>query len=326
MKKIHLLIVFFFFLATGFFLFQKEENVKEALDSLDITKEQFLKIRENLSRPEIYLSSSTLFPGDTFLIKITNLTKEEKVEGELISEKAARKINFFPTNNSKNDWLAVVGISPREKPQKQKLIIQLPDGEVFEKEIEIKERKFLVEEFLVSEELKKEGYTQAKIVEDFIKKEKPILDEVFAIFTPEIYFKTPFSNPLKEMKVVGEFGVLRKSKESSFWHLGVDLEAKVGTPVFAINNGKIVLTEEFNNFGKTLIIDHGGGIFSLYLHLSEFKVKEGDFVEKKQIVAFSGNTGYSLGPHLHFSIKVNEISVDPLKFIETLNKDLFKDN
>ncbi|TSD01862.1 MAG: peptidase M23, partial [Parcubacteria group bacterium Athens0714_26] len=77
-------------------------------------------------------------------------------------------------------------------------------------------------------------------------------------------------------------------------------------------------------YGKTLIIDHGLGIFSLYLHLDEFKVLNGKGVKRGELVGLSGNTGYSISPHLHFSIKANGASVDPLKFIETTKKELTK--
>jgi murein DD-endopeptidase MepM/ murein hydrolase activator NlpD len=106
--------------------------------------------------------------------------------------------------------------------------------------------------------------------------------------------------------------------------LGVDLEAKEGDPVFSINDGVVRFSKELPNYGKTIIIDHGLGIFSLYLHLKEFKVSEGEKVKKGEIIALSGNTGYSISPHLHFSVKINGKSVDPLRFIDTVEKEMIK--
>ena len=85
-------------------------------------------------------------------------------------------------------------------------------------------------------------------------------------------------------------------------------------------DGKVVLTADLPNYGKTVIIDHGLDIFSLYLHLDEFKVVEGQIVKKNQILGLSGDTGYSTAPHLHFSIRVGTSRVDPLVFIEATKK------
>jgi murein DD-endopeptidase MepM/ murein hydrolase activator NlpD len=94
------------------------------------------------------------------------------------------------------------------------------------------------------------------------------------------------------------------------------LDAQTGTKVYAVNDGKVVLTYDFIDYGKTIVIDHGLGIFSLYLHLDKFNSQEGQKVKQGDVIAYSGNTGYSIAPHLHFSIKLNGASVDPLNFIE----------
>ena len=129
---------------------------------------------------------------------------------------------------------------------------------------------------------------------------------------------------MKKIQVVGDFGNIRKSESSSIQHLGVDLKADTGTPVYAVNDGVVRFSEDLNTYGKTLIIDHGLGIFSLYLHLNEFKVFSEQRIEQDDIMGFSGNTGYSIAPHLHFSIKVNGANIDPLKFIDLTEKEMMK--
>jgi len=71
-----------------------------------------------------------------------------------------------------------------------------------------------------------------------------------------------------------------------------------------------------------VVIDHGLGIYSLYLHLSEINVSVGQLVERGKVIGLVGSTGYSLEPHLHFSLKVNGASVEPLGFIDTVNASL----
>ena len=103
-------------------------------------------------------------------------------------------------------------------------------------------------------------------------------------------------------------------------HLGVDLKAPEKTEIYAVNDGKVVLTANLSNYGKTVIIDHGLGIFSMYLHLEEFKVSLGQMVGRGQTIGLSGDTGYVTGPHLHFSMRVDGTRVDPVGFITATKK------
>ena len=102
--------------------------------------------------------------------------------------------------------------------------------------------------------------------------------------------------------------------------LGVDLKAPEKTKIYSVNDGKVAATLELSNYGKTVIIDHGLDIFSLYLHLDEFKVSVGDMVRRGQLIGLSGDTGYTTAPHLHFSMRVDGQRVDPIAFIETTKK------
>ncbi len=150
----------------------------------------------------------------------------------------------------------------------------------------------------------------------------------------EDYTSGHFISPLSNIEVTDLFGTLRlygtysrKTKtitvKKEVPHGGVDFRAKTPLPVIAINSGKVLLAHNFplrGTEGKLLVIDHGSGVLSLYLHLSKFKVKAGDKVEKGQIVALTGATPRGTPPHLHFMIKVHGTNVDPLVFIDTFNK------
>lgn len=121
-------------------------------------------------------------------------------------------------------------------------------------------------------------------------------------------------------------------------HEGVDLitlnpqNRKHQRPVKAINSGRIALiARNFSTDGNMIIIDHGSGIFSIYMHLSGFRVnKVGDDVKTGDIIGISGDTGSAKrgGPHLHFAVKVKRadhfVYIDPLAFIETMNQYLTK--
>ncbi|PIP24551.1 MAG: hypothetical protein COX35_00035 [Candidatus Nealsonbacteria bacterium CG23_combo_of_CG06-09_8_20_14_all_37_18] len=265
---------------------------------------------------QISLSSTALEQGDTLLIKIPSLVDADEIGGWF----GTTKINF---SNLGENLVGIAGIDAKKKPGRYKLTINLPDNYEIEKEINIVKRDFPITELLITKELEERGLTIPKIEEN-VAKENLVLQEVLSIFTPEVYFDRPFIYPLEKIKDVGAFGNIRKSGEISLQHLGVDLEANIDTPVYAINDGTVRLSQELTNYGKIIIIDHGMGIFSLYLHLDEFKVFERKAVKKGEIIALSGNTGYSIAPHLHLGVKISGSSVDPLRFIETTEKEMLK--
>ncbi len=103
-------------------------------------------------------------------------------------------------------------------------------------------------------------------------------------------------------------------------HKGVDIGVGVGTNVYACEAGTVINANNSDSAGNWIEIDHGNGYTSKYMHNSELKVSVGDVVEKGQLIALSGNTGNSSGPHLHFQIEYNEEPLDPMSF--KYNNDL----
>ena len=94
-------------------------------------------------------------------------------------------------------------------------------------------------------------------------------------------------------------------------HTGIDIGAPSGTSIVAANSGKVIKAGWNNSYGYMVMIDHGGGIVTLYAHNSKLLVKNGDVVARGQKVAISGSTGQSTGPHLHFEVRVNGEYKDP---------------
>lgn len=101
-------------------------------------------------------------------------------------------------------------------------------------------------------------------------------------------------------------------------HAGTDFEADVGTPVVAPNGGTVVLAADHYLSGRTVIIDHGLGMYSFLAHLSELGVSAGDTVERGQRIALAGATGRVTGPHLHWAMRVAGARVDPLSVVAVL--------
>lgn len=100
----------------------------------------------------------------------------------------------------------------------------------------------------------------------------------------------------------------------SGFHHGLDLRAPVGTPVYAAQAGVVTFAGWRNNiYGNFVIIDHGGGLVTRYAHNSRVLVRRGQRVDKGSVIALSGNTGRSTGPHIHFEVMRNGKAIDPLK-------------
>lgn len=97
-------------------------------------------------------------------------------------------------------------------------------------------------------------------------------------------------------------------------HLGVDLASLVMSPVEAANRGRVVFAGELGIYGNTVLLDHGCGLFSMYSHLSQIAVKMGQLLEKGERLGVSGDTGLAGGDHLHFSILVGGIFVNPIEW------------
>jgi murein DD-endopeptidase MepM/ murein hydrolase activator NlpD len=98
-------------------------------------------------------------------------------------------------------------------------------------------------------------------------------------------------------------------------HLGIDLATDIGTPVYATANGRVSFVGRDRGLGRTIRINHLSGYTTVYAHLSQVKVKRGDYVRRGDIVAAAGNTGYSTGPHLHYEVHLHGQPRNPLNYI-----------
>lgn len=144
-----------------------------------------------------------------------------------------------------------------------------------------------------------------------IKKEADLLNAIWGTASERLWegsFVFPLQNPLAT-----PFGTKRIiNKETISIHRGLDMKGKTGEEIHASNTGRVVLTEELFFGGNTVIIDHGQGIYTVYMHMSGFNVGSGVLVSKNDVIGFVGSSGRSSGPHLHFGVKVTGINTNPV--------------
>ena len=133
------------------------------------------------------------------------------------------------------------------------------------------------------------------------------------------------------LQIPGELLAPFNEERQSYEHEGIDIRATEGTPVFAIADGIITKAAPDskgveNGGGKMIFLDCGNGVEGRYMHLSAYGVKAGDYVKAGQVIGFSGNTGDSSTPHLHFEYRVNDVPINPAFIFEVNEMILSKDD
>lgn len=98
-------------------------------------------------------------------------------------------------------------------------------------------------------------------------------------------------------------------------HKAVDIGASTGTDIIAAADGQVSIATYSASAGNYIMLNHGGGVTTVYMHCSKLLVSAGESVKKGQVIAKVGSTGYSTGPHLHFGVRVNGTYVDPLQYV-----------
>jgi murein DD-endopeptidase MepM/ murein hydrolase activator NlpD len=141
--------------------------------------------------------------------------------------------------------------------------------------------------------------------------------KIYATLTPEMYWTQPFAAPIPGAKDGRNFGHRRVfNGKPRAPHAGSDLKASTGTPIYAANRGRVVLAKDLFYSGNAVFIDHGLGVYSTYLHLSEIKVGPNQVVERGQLIGLAGATGRVTGPHLHWGVRILDARVDPFSLLK----------
>ena len=240
------------------------------------------------------------------------------VEGRFGNE----KIPFY--RNDRGNFNALLGIDLEAKPGPVKIHIMgaTRSGAVRETQMSlpVKAKSFPQEKFTVAPEF---DQLTPEILER-VRKEQEQFTRAFSASAPARLWEIPFTLPVT-MEVSSPFGYRRVINGTPRApHTGVDFRAPMGTEVLASNHGRIALLGDFFFSGKSVVVDHGGGLYTLYFHFSDFKVLEGAEVRQGDVLGLSGMTGRVTGPHLHWSARLNSARIDPFELVEKLGGKLDK--
>jgi murein DD-endopeptidase MepM/ murein hydrolase activator NlpD len=187
----------------------------------------------------------------------------------------------------------------------------LGEREYIKKQISVLAKEFPLKKLWVDEKF----VTPPPEFHERIRREGEILKVIYGITTDQWLGKGFFILPSsgKAMPNFGERRIFNNKPRSS--HKGVDIKVPYGTPVKASNSGRVVLASDLYFAGKTVIIDHGMSVFTMYCHFSKIRVNRDELVKKGEIIGEIGATGRVTGPHLHWGVKVSGISVDPFSIL-----------
>lgn len=225
-------------------------------------------------------------------------------------------VYFFPSEDGK--YRALIGADVEAKPGVARLLVRTitSGGASQEKQfdVHIKAKAFKQESFTVAAQY--DQFTPELL--ERIRRERDQFTQAYKSAAPKRYWDGPFISPLP-VEITSPFGyrrIINGTPRSP--HSGTDLRAAMGTEVAVSNHGRVVLTGDFYFAGKTVLVDHGAGVMTMYLHLSEIKVAQGADVRKGDVIALSGMSGRVTGPHLHWGARVGGARVDPLELVEKL--------
>jgi murein DD-endopeptidase MepM/ murein hydrolase activator NlpD len=207
-------------------------------------------------------------------------------------------------------WRALVGIDLETKPGRYDLIVGVGEGTVH-RPLNVEPRAFPTRRLTVDPNLvHPPPEMQARV-----DREARELRDIWDHPGPQRLWTTPFVRPVPDdaNSAFGTRSIYNGEPRSP--HTGADFLSPAGRPVEAPNAGRIVLAAPLYFTGNTVIIDHGLGLFSLFAHLSKIDVKTGDRVAAGDVVGNVGATGRVTGPHLHWTVRLNNARVDPLSLL-----------
>jgi murein DD-endopeptidase MepM/ murein hydrolase activator NlpD len=227
-----------------------------------------------------------------------------------------RKVHLTP-NRQKTMWDGFLAADLTVKPGRYRALLKKnPSGHEKQLAIEVRKKDYGVRRLNLPKYMVELNPRVLKRV----KKESKLMGSLWDAEPSAPLWNGAFMRPISG-KVMGPFGqrsVINNQPRAP--HSGVDLKAKNGTPVKATNGGRVVMICDYFFTGRSVVIDHGGGIQSMYFHLEKILVQQDEIVPKGHIIGLVGSSGRATGPHLHWGIRINGARVNPFRLISVSKK------
>ena len=248
-------------------------------------------------------------PGDVVLVTVVPSAPVATVEGTAFD----RRVTFWRSDAAK-EWRGLVGIPLDTAAGAYDLFVQATGSAgaiaTHPLTLRVQDRQFATRRLTVDPRFVD---PPAEEVERILR-EQALLNGTFLTVTERLW-RGPFVGPVPG-RPNSSFGRLTEfNKEPRGRHQGADYAVGTGTPIRAPNAGRVVIAADLYFSGNTIVLDHGGGLFSLFAHLSRMAVEQNAVVAKGDRVGEVGATGRVTGPHLHWAVRIGEVSVDPQSLI-----------
>lgn len=260
--------------------------------------------------PELVLSTFEVYQAGAVLVSVT---------GDITGGTANFLGRNFRLAKGSQSMFAFVGVDTGDPvgPQTLKVDVTLRNGSkvALQDTVTVIRTDWTIDSLEFTDE-----QTQQLLDPKLAADELAMLRAVYAGVTPDKLWSGPWLLPVNGA-LTARYGEQRSINGSapSGHHGGTDFGALEGTPVIATNSGVVVLAKELKVRGNMVVIDHGGGLYSGYAHLSLIHVKEGELVDAGELIADVGNTGLSTGAHLHWEMASQGVFLDALRFTDGTN-------
>jgi murein DD-endopeptidase MepM/ murein hydrolase activator NlpD len=262
---------------------------------------------------QVVVTPEALAPGEPVRITVTGPEPPSEISGSFLG----RDLGFLPAPGG-GSWIAFAGIDLDTKPGDYVLSIEARsepgDDWAHAVDLQVADKAFPTERLTVeSKYVEPPPEVTARIA-----REAATLKVLWETATPDLLYTGEVVRPLAGVKGrnFGRRRIFNDQPRSP--HSGTDLSAPEGTPVEAAAAGRVALAEELYFSGNLVVLDHGGGVYTLYAHLSRIDVQVGQPVKAGAIVGLVGATGRVTGAHLHWGARIGEARVDPASLLELL--------
>lgn len=247
-----------------------------------------------------------LVNGSPLLVFVKAPRTVDELSGEWLG-----KSMVFSFDSASKSWYALAGVSLETKPGTYTLQLsgtsKAGQKLTLDRHISVGKAKHRRISVSVSKKFTEPSAEQLRTIAEDKQTKEAAFSRISPLREWSGDFRAPVGAPVSD--VFGTERVFNGKVQS--YHQGLDFGVPSGTSVSALNSGTVLLARNLYFEGNCVVIDHGQGLLSLYLHLSEFGVKEGESVKGGQVIGLSGGTGRATGPHLHVAVRWQGIYLDP---------------